>query len=175
MPTDDSTTTTAITAEATPTTMSITPSPSPVMIEAPQLMSPPVATIDPEKDNEIDKVRADDVGGTDGAAVLQAQIEALKSAQDESASQLKRHEVAMRETLLAKLGVLEKYRSYAPPVDPFSDDGRAKLEAWATENAELLEQRPASAPSVDMEALKKGIRSPHLVDLNSFAKSLKGV
>ena len=173
MPPDDSTTTTTTAAEAQPTATSITP--APIMIDAPQLMSPPVAAIESDSDNEIDKVRADDGGDTDGAAELQAQIEALKSAQEESAQQLERHTTAMRETLLARLGVMEKYRSYAPPVDPFSDDGRAKLETWAKENAELLEQRPASAPSVDIEAIKKNIRSPHLVDLNSFAKSLKGV
>tara|TARA_R100000808_G_scaffold22990_1_gene50487 strand:+ start:598 stop:1128 length:531 start_codon:yes stop_codon:yes gene_type:complete len=171
--------TTTETEQATPTgvpSVMVAEAPTTVSAAADQSLPIEEPSARPEQDTEIDKVVASD-GGDSGAdlAELQAQIEALKSAQDASNLQLKKHTSAMRETLLAKLGVMEKFRGYAPDVDPFSDDGRSKLEAWARENTELLESRPSSAPDVDVEALKSKIRSPHLVDLNSFVKSMKGV
>lgn len=174
---EETTTTTTDAAIAAPNTGTA----SPMMVDAPQVITVP-STPAPvvEVSTEIDKAAADATEeSTDAAApdvsALQAQIAALQQAQADGAGQLQKHEVAMRDTLLSKLGVMEKFRQYAPKVDPFTDEGRAQLETWAQNNSELLEHRPSAAPPVDVAALKSKMRSPHLVDLGSFVKSMKGV
>lgn len=171
-------------ATATPTGSPSSGEGATMMIDAPPVVVTTTTPIDsappeaPAPDPEIDKVakpEAEDGGRAGEIEALKAQIDALKSAQEGSAEQLTRHAQAMRETLLGKLGVMDKFKGYAPDVDPFTDDGRAKLESWAAENPELLEARPASAPAIDVEALKKSVKSPHLVDLNSYIKSIKGL
>jgi hypothetical protein len=80
----------------------------------------------------------------------------------------------MRDSLLSGLNVLEKYRSYAPEVDPFTDEGKQALENWAKENPELLASRPQPVVNVDTSKFKEKMRSPHLVDFKKFSESLKG-
>tara|TARA_R110001583_G_scaffold13041_5_gene56953 strand:- start:917 stop:1444 length:528 start_codon:yes stop_codon:yes gene_type:complete len=149
-----------------------------MMVDAPKVMqqsAPQEANTAPAeqaKTSEIGKEQMP-VEPTHDISALEAQIQALQDAQKLSADALQKHETAMRETLLSKLGVIDKYRQYAPQVDPFSDDGRADLEKWAQENTELLESRPNAVPEVDMEGFKKRLRSPHLVDLATFNKSMR--
>ena len=148
-----------------------------MMLDAPQTMAQtaqaePAPEQDVQRISEIDK-SSDAVEAQPDISALEAQIQALQEAQKQSASTLEKHEQAMRDTLLSKLGVLEKYRQFAPTVDPFSDEGRAALEQWAQNNVELLEARPSAVPEVDLDQFKSKMRSPHLVDLASFNKSMR--
>ncbi len=155
-----------------PQTMISAP-PAPMMPEAADT-APPAAPPAPANEREIGEDAAQLAATLGEIEALRAQIEALQSTQADEAAQLKRHEAAMRDTLLSKLGVMDKYRGYAPPVDPFTDEGRAELERWAADNSELTDARPAALPPVDVDAMKGRLKSPHLVDLASFAKSMKG-
>ena len=107
-------------------------------------------------------------------AELEALIADLQGKSSNIESEMANNRQAMRNSVLDGLGVLGKYRQYAPEVDPFTDDGRAALEAWATENPELLSARPTPVVEVDTEKVKSNMRSPHLVDFKTFSKSMKG-
>jgi len=105
---------------------------------------------------------------------LEAVIAGLQSNIESNKSQIEINKSAMRDSLLSGLNVLEKYRSYAPEVDPFTDEGKQALENWAKENPELLASRPQPVVNVDTSKFKEKMRSPHLVDFKKFSESLKG-
>lgn len=122
-----------------------------------------------------DKTKAgDDTKGTDVADVvakLTAQVEALtnaKAASDKAADDQRRASLTEADRLaedrkvldaekltvrtgrrtaaLDKLGVAEKFRTFAPDVDPADPAGAAALETWAKANPELLSRKEGAAP-----------------------------
>lgn len=105
---------------------------------------------------------------------LEAVIANLQQSIETNAAQIDVNKAAMRNQLLESLGVIEKYKSFAPDVDPFTDEGKAELETWAKENTELLAARKSQPVEVDTSKVKKNMRSPHLVDFAKFAQSMKG-
>lgn len=104
---------------------------------------------------------------------LEALIADLQGKQDGIESEMATNRTAMRNTILDGLGVIDKFKRFAPDADPFTDEGRAALEAWASENPELLSARPAPVVDVDTDKVKSNMRSPHLVDFKTFARSMK--
>ena len=104
---------------------------------------------------------------------LESQLDELKSTQEKSAKRMSKHEDSMREALLDKLGIRTKFRQYAPKVDPFSEKGRADLEAWAGENPELRDSRPVPTPEFDVSDQVKSFSSPHLVSTENWKDSIK--
>ena len=70
-------------------------------------------------------------------------------------------------------GLADKFRQYAPKVDPFSDKGRADLEQWAADNPELRDARPVPTPEFDVSAQVKSFASPHLISTESWKDSRK--
>lgn len=108
-------------------------------------------------------------------AMLAGKAQAVKDATEagKSAEQKLQEEVALqradldktraelvserRSLVLDRLGVSEKFRAYAPAVDPRDPKGAAELEAWAKANPELL--RPgggsSSAPTTALDRLKQ--------------------
>jgi hypothetical protein len=60
-----------------------------------------------------------------------------------------------RSLALDKLGVVDKFKAYAPAVDPSDPKGAKELEAWAKANPELLQpvNRQGQAPS-PLDSLK---------------------
>ena len=54
--------------------------------------------------------------------------------------------------MLAQLGVAEKFRAFAPAVDPKDPAGAKALDDWAKANPELLKPSAGSVPSNPMTA-----------------------
>ena len=140
------------------------PSPSQPVAEEPLEAKP-----EPKKRAKKPKVDAK----SEAIAELESELEALKANQEKSAKKLSKHEDAMRSALLDKLGIRAKFRDYAPKVDPFSDKGKADLEAWAAENPELRESRPVPTPEFDVSAQVKSFSSPHLVSTEYWKDSVR--
>ena len=109
----------------------------------------------------------------DAIAALKAQLAALESKAETSSDRMTQHEDAMRSALLDRLGIRDKFRQYAPKVDPFSDKGRADLEQWAADNPELRDARPVPTPEFDVSAQVKSFASPHLISTESWKDSRK--
>lgn len=62
-----------------------------------------------------------------------------------------------RNLALDRLGVQEKFRQFAPTVDPSDPKGAKALEAWAKDNPELLRQQaPAVADALSQLKSKAG-------------------
>jgi len=108
-------------------------------------------------------------------AKLEAELAEYRAATDKAAAetkaQLDKQTDAMRATLLDKLGVLEKYKGFAPKVDPFSKDGRAKLEEWASDNQELLAKPASQQPEFDPEKALGDRPRSHLFDPREWKRS----
>ena len=105
---------------------------------------------------------------------LEAVIAGLQNNIEANKGQIEVNKAAMRESVLSGLHVLDKYRSFAPDVDPFTEEGKQALETWAKENPELLAKRPKQVVDVDTGKFKEKMRSPHLVDFKKFSASMKG-
>jgi len=106
-------------------------------------------------------------------ADLEQKIADLEGRAEKSSKRMSKHEDAMRSALLDKLGIRDKFRQYAPKVDPFSDKGRADLEQWAADNPELRDARPVPTPEFDVSAQVKSFASPHLISTESWKDSRK--
>ena len=104
---------------------------------------------------------------------LEAVISELQKNVTATDGEVATHRASMKDSVLARLNVIDKYRSFAPDVDPFTDDGKQQLEAWAADNPEILASRPQPVVDVDTDKLKTNMRSPHLVDFSTFSKSMK--
>ena len=64
---------------------------------------------------------------------------------------------ADRRTLaLERLGVVDKFRSFAPAVDPADPKGAKQLEEWAKSNPELLQPVSRGTTSTALDAIKAG-------------------
>jgi hypothetical protein len=80
---------------------------------------------------------------------LMARVDGLEAKQAAAAE-------ALRNVELGKLGVLEKYRQFAPKADASTDAGKLELEKWASENRELAPGRRPEQPVADFDKLPKG-------------------
>ena len=85
---------------------------------------------------------------------LRGKFEKAGAAQEEHAARLEKQAAAMRSTLMEKLGIKSKFQSYAPDVDPFTADGREKLETWATDHPELCESKAPTPEPGTMSDVK---------------------
>ena len=166
-------------AESSPTPESVASSQAPTTVESlegerpsPQLAKPPVDQSDAK--SEKSDTPTVDAEAQKRIKELEAMISDLKENITDTSEQVNVHKKAMLDSVLDNLQVLPKYRSFAPDVDPFTEAGKQELEKWAMDNPELLSSRPQQTIKVDTEAVKKGMKSPHLVDFSTFAKSLKG-
>jgi|6_EtaG_2_1085325.scaffolds.fasta_scaffold06614_4 hypothetical protein len=105
---------------------------------------------------------------------LEAMVSELRKSIDATDGQVSIHRSAMMDSILTGLNVLDKYKSFAPVVDPFTDEGKQTLEKWAAANPEILAARLSPSIEIDTTKLKSDMRSPHLVDFKTFARSVKG-
>lgn len=84
---------------------------------------------------------------------IQEQLEQQRGELEATRTQL----VADRRTLaLERLGVAEKFRAFAPAVDPADPKGAKQLEDWAKANPELLAPVSRAATSTALDAIKAG-------------------
>ena len=104
---------------------------------------------------------------------MQARIDELENKSETNTKQMQKHDEAMRSALLDKLGIRAKFRAFAPKIDPFTETGRADLEAWAAENPELRDVRPVPAPEFDFSSQVKSFNSPHLVNTENWKDSIR--
>ena len=135
------------------------PAPAPEPAPAPKPDPDPAPEPEPKLDNDALKKLLDE---------QQAQI-------DKQATDLATARAAARQTHLQHLGVKGKFHNIAPDADPFTDEGKAALEEWATDNPELCDAAATVATRVidiDVDAFKKGLRSPHLVDVSQMHKRM---
>jgi hypothetical protein len=88
-------------------------------------------------------------GQPEDVSKLLERMESLESKQQAAAN-------ALRDGELAKLGVMEKYRSYAPEVDAATPDGKLALEKWVAENPELAPGHRPQQPVADFDKLPQG-------------------
>ena len=76
---------------------------------------------------------------------------------------------------LDELGVLDKYRAFAPKADPTTAAGKATLEQWAAEHPELCRKAEPTAvdPATTMDSLfgDKATKSPFAAS-SAFRESL---
>jgi len=75
---------------------------------------------------------------------LEEEIAAQRKQIEDTRSQLVNER---RSLALERLGVLDKFRSFAPNVDPADPKGAKELEAWAKANPELIRSAPAQPDS----------------------------
>lgn len=149
---------------STPPVLEVTPSTS---------VLPSLETDQAAPEPEPKKKRTKSSEKADAMIDLEAQLEELKTSHEKSAKRMSKHDDAMREALLDKLGIRSKFRQYAPKVDPFSEKGRADLDAWAGENPELRESRPVPTPQFDVGAQVESFASPHLVSTEHWKDSVR--
>ena len=151
-----------------------TPVPDSTVSPSPVQPSEEVVEAKPEpKKRTARKPKTDDKA--EAIEALEAQLEELRSSQEKSQKRMSKHEDAMREALLDRLGIRPKFRSYAPKVDPFTDKGKAALELWASESPELRDARPVPSPDFDVTKEVKSFSSPHLVSTEFWKDSVKSV
>lgn len=103
------------------------------------------------------KVEAEAKAEDDRKAKLTAQqkIEEELAAQRSQIEQTRNQLVAERRNLaLERLGVVDKFRSFAPAVDPSDPKGAKALETWAKENPELVRALPQAADISPLAQLK---------------------
>jgi len=161
---------------------------SPVQGELPSVSSTPApeeetkrrkkatASAQPPADSEAPTAAIDEEASkTYNAKIkeLESVISELQKNMNATDDEVATHRASMKDSLLARLNVIDKYRSFAPDVDPFTDEGKQTLEAWAADNPEILAVRPQPVVDVDTDKLKTNMRSPHLVDFSTFSKSMK--
>lgn len=107
---------------------------------------------------EAERVAAAERGKAEAEAKAEeerkAKLTAQQKLEEEIAAQRKQIEdtrsqlVNERRSLaLERLGVLDKFRSFAPNVDPADPKGAKELEAWARANPELIRSAPAQPDS----------------------------
>jgi hypothetical protein len=164
--------TNATEAETSPPEVHIEPAAAPEVSLSPARdpASPPVQ---PLETSDEDKTTTATSSDAEAIAALKAQLAALESKAETSSDRMTQHEDAMRSALLDRLGIRDKFRQYAPKVDPFSDKGRADLEEWAADNPELRDARPVPVPEFDVSAQVKSFASPHLISTESWKDSRK--
>ena len=109
---------------------------------------------------------------------IQEQLELQRGELETTRAQL----VADRRTLaLERLGVVEKFRAFAPAVDPGDPKGAKQLEDWAKNNPELLQpvSRGTSTTALDairasastaLQQVMAGTRKSTLVTSRNLAK-----
>lgn len=103
------------------------------------------------------KVDAEAKAEEDRKAKLTAQqkIEEELAAQRSQIEQTRNQLMAERRNLaLERLGVVEKFRGFAPAVDPSDPKGAKALETWAKENPELVRAAVQSSDTSTLAQLK---------------------
>ncbi len=129
---------------------------------APPADAPP-ADVDP----------APPVADTAAMEALQAQVAALQAEQTKTAGVQEAQSAAMRAQVLGQLGVMGKYRKFAPAdANPFTEAGRAALEKWAQENRELCEVRDTTPPAPILKGFDK---EPNFMGAASEAQVRSGL
>jgi hypothetical protein len=107
-------------------------------------------------------------------AELRAKVARLEASDPDQAARLERATEEHRNVLLDRLGVLEKFRDFAPKVDPYTAEGKAKLDAWAQDNTELLAARRPQTDGID-ETVLKPKKPGVLFDANVHREALHAV
>ena len=122
--------------------------------------APPVAATEAKKEpakpapsKKTAKKPARDTSHEDALKDAMARISELETTHaqamknhEETSAQMKVQSAHHKDALLERLGVTDKYREYAPDVDPFTTKGREALEGWARERPEIC--RAQAQPSV---------------------------
>ena len=109
--------------------------------KTPQAKKPPAKK--PARDTAQEDALKDAMARISELETTHAQ--AMKS-HEETAAQMKLQAAHHKDALLERLGVTDKYREFAPDVDPFTTKGREALEGWARERPEIC--RAQAQPSV---------------------------
>ena len=125
--------------------------PAPKVPEAMPLLSaaPPQTAVAPEPPPppETKPPASDDIKSLRQEIEAQrGRIDQYESGHQKHTEQLDQQRETMRSALMDKLGVRSNYRGFCPDADPFTEDGRATIETFFSDRAELCDIRPAGAP-----------------------------
>jgi len=126
--------------------------PEPMSLFAPP-PEPPAAKPVEAKPVEANPAPDPKVAPSDDIKALRQEIEAQRARIDQYESghakhteQLDQQRESMKAALMDKLGVRSNYRGFCPDADPFTEDGRAAIETFFSDRAELCDIKPAGAP-----------------------------